>query len=178
MTTRSSRLFRVITNPAVTIVFAVIGVAVGILAIISPEGETRKPNNGSYGSCDMELQDIRAQQGRLRKDIDALKEKNEALAKLVAELDAALQRIEVRGGDHMPTTKSCEPAWLIVRSDVEGDTIYIDDVAKGPTGENPIQTCAGLRRIRVTKPGFNPIYRTVDLEANDKRTVKVKFRPK
>jgi hypothetical protein len=175
MTTRSNRLFRTLTNPAATIAFAVIGVAVGVLAI-SRENGTRTPKNGGFGSYDIELRDLRSEQVQLRQDIDALKEKNKVLTKSVSELSTTLQEMGVKEINHSSSSTPCKTAWLIVRSNVNGDTFYLDDVAKGPTSKNRIPTCAGSKRIRVTKPGFEPISKTVDLVADTTQTVRLILR--
>lgn len=71
-----------------------------------------------------------------------------------AELNFILSRIPV------PDRKVA----LIVRSNVDGDEVFIDEKSYGPSGPEEIMVPPGERRVRVEKAGFSTFEKTVNPE--------------
>nr|VFJ60062.1 MAG: PEGA domain-containing protein [Candidatus Kentron sp. FW] len=63
------------------------------------------------------------------------------------------------------------PAHLIVRSNVSGDTVIIDDELMRSTGPEAYQLAPGEHTIRVEKAGYEPFETRIWLAAGEKETV-------
>ncbi len=74
-----------------------------------------------------------------------------------------------------PPPPAAEPAELIVRSNVAGDTWYLDGTAVGPTGPRSHEVSAGDHVVRVEKDGYEPYEATLELQPGARRTVKVEL---
>ncbi|MFD2110863.1 SUMF1/EgtB/PvdO family nonheme iron enzyme [Thiorhodococcus fuscus] len=66
---------------------------------------------------------------------------------------------------------------LIVRSNVSGDTWYLDGRRIGPTSPEPYEAAAGTHSIRIEKPGFFHYEAQVDLTPGELRTVRAELTP-
>ncbi|VFM95005.1 MAG: PEGA domain-containing protein [Candidatus Kentron sp. G] len=64
---------------------------------------------------------------------------------------------------------------LVVRSNVSGDTVYIDGKAIGPTGPGAHSLPPGEHTVRVEKAGLEPFETRIRLAAGKKQTVYAKF---
>jgi len=64
-----------------------------------------------------------------------------------------------------------QQAWLVVRSNVSHDMVYIGDRAVGPTGPEPHTLKPGEYRVRVEKGGREPWEERVTLAAGETRTL-------
>jgi len=64
-----------------------------------------------------------------------------------------------------------KPARLVVRSNVSGDRVYIDDRLVGPTGAKVHSMDAGQHRIRVEKPGYQSFETEIRLSPGGKETI-------
>ena len=69
------------------------------------------------------------------------------------------------------------PTKLIVRSNVSGDTVYLDGKAMGPTGAVPHILSPGEHTIRVEKQGFEPFETKITLTAGTKKTIRARLMP-
>ena len=69
------------------------------------------------------------------------------------------------------------PTELIVRSNVSGDTVYLDGKAMGPTGAAPHILSPGEHTIRVEKQGFEPFETKITLTAGTKKTIRARLMP-
>nr|VFK58639.1 MAG: PEGA domain-containing protein [Candidatus Kentron sp. TUN] len=69
------------------------------------------------------------------------------------------------------------PTELIVRSNVSGDTVYLDGKAMGPTGAAPHILSPGEHTIRVEKQGFEPFETKITLTAGTKKTIWARLMP-
>jgi hypothetical protein len=63
------------------------------------------------------------------------------------------------------------PALLIVRSNVSGDTVWIDDAPVGPSGPHEHEVPSGLHVVRVERPGYTSFAQEVTLEPDETLTV-------
>jgi len=70
-----------------------------------------------------------------------------------------------------------EKATLTVRSNVTGDTVYIDDSPYGPTGPRALELAPGEYRVRVEKPDYEPWETTIALAAGEQRTLNASLVP-
>ncbi|MEW8438671.1 MAG: SUMF1/EgtB/PvdO family nonheme iron enzyme, partial [Candidatus Thiodiazotropha taylori] len=67
---------------------------------------------------------------------------------------------------------------LIIRSNVSGDTVYIDGKAVGPTGKTPHRLAAGEHTVRVEKPGYESWEQSAQIKAGEQQTLRVELQPK
>nr|VFJ42546.1 MAG: Formylglycine-generating enzyme, required for sulfatase activity, contains SUMF1/FGE domain [Candidatus Kentron sp. DK] len=63
-------------------------------------------------------------------------------------------------------------ATLIVRSNVTGDTVFLDDRPAGPTSPEPHRLAPGEHTVRVEKEGFLPFETRITLTAGGKETLR------
>jgi hypothetical protein len=88
-----SWLFKLATHPAITVLFAVVGLYFGITAINRSSNEVG--NKASSERYIEEMNDLRSGQRRLESAVSALEAKTEDLSKHLAELNAVGQRSKV-----------------------------------------------------------------------------------
>nr|VFJ45192.1 MAG: TolA protein [Candidatus Kentron sp. DK] len=69
------------------------------------------------------------------------------------------------------------PAQLTVRSNVTGDSVFIDGQAVGATGPSPHELAAGEYTVRVEKEGYEPFQERVMLAAGEEETVRARLEP-
>nr|VFJ46266.1 MAG: Formylglycine-generating enzyme, required for sulfatase activity, contains SUMF1/FGE domain [Candidatus Kentron sp. FM]VFJ54353.1 MAG: Formylglycine-generating enzyme, required for sulfatase activity, contains SUMF1/FGE domain [Candidatus Kentron sp. FM]VFK10047.1 MAG: Formylglycine-generating enzyme, required for sulfatase activity, contains SUMF1/FGE domain [Candidatus Kentron sp. FM] len=81
-------------------------------------------------------------------------------------------------GSPQPTARPVTPGQLVVRSNVSGDTVYLDDKAVGPTGPGAHELAPGEYTIRVEKEGFEPFEAKVTLAAGEEETVQARLAAK
>jgi hypothetical protein len=62
-------------------------------------------------------------------------------------------------------------AFLVVRSNVSGDTVWIDDTPVGPSGPHSHEIPWGPHVVRVERPGYTPFVQQVYLEPDETHTV-------
>jgi hypothetical protein len=62
-------------------------------------------------------------------------------------------------------------AFLVVRSNVRGDTVWIDDTPMGPSGPHSHEIPWGPHVVRVERPGYTPFVQEVYLEPDETQTV-------
>ncbi len=83
---------------------------------------------------------------------------------------------EVQVGTEEPTVLQAELeellAFLVVRSNVSGDTVWIDGKAMGPSGPDRHRVRAGPHTVRVERPGYTPFTQRVVLEPDETETVR------
>lgn len=70
-----------------------------------------------------------------------------------------------------------DTGFLVVRSDVVGDRLSVDDTSLGPTGPTRHALPAGEHRVRVEKPGYAPWTDTVRVAAAEQVTLHADLRP-
>ncbi|MEA3410138.1 MAG: formylglycine-generating enzyme family protein, partial [Pseudomonadota bacterium] len=68
-----------------------------------------------------------------------------------------------------------QKAWLVVRSNVNHDMVYIGDLAVGPTGPEPHTLKPGEYRVRVEKGGRAPWEERITLAAGETRTLQAQL---
>ena len=71
-----------------------------------------------------------------------------------------------------PIPPKPQSARLTVRSNVVGDTVYVDERRYGPTGPSSIELTPGEHRVRVEKDGYGPWEERVVLGAGEQRTLR------
>ena len=71
-----------------------------------------------------------------------------------------------------PIPPKPQSARLTVRSNVVGDTVYVDERRYGPTGPSSIELPPGEHRVRVEKDGYGPWEERVVLGAGERRTLR------
>jgi formylglycine-generating enzyme required for sulfatase activity/uncharacterized caspase-like protein len=76
-----------------------------------------------------------------------------------------------------PVTTPPAPAWLTVRSNVAGDTWYLDGQPIGPTSPIAHEVAAGTHSVRVEKPGHAPYEEQVALAPGERLTVRAELAP-
>jgi len=111
---------------------------------------------------------------------------NQELQNYAAALDA-YERYLKDGGDEIDADRrklvqgeveklAGRVAQVSVTANVDGATVTIDDVTVGTTPvADPIRVSAGRRKITVSKPGFLPMTRDVDLAGRDKKDLDFKL---
>jgi hypothetical protein len=67
-----------------------------------------------------------------------------------------------------PAPSPAETARLLIRA-VPGGTLYIDDRLIGPALETAVPVTPGRHVVRVTKPGFQPYSKSVEVAAGEER---------
>jgi hypothetical protein len=103
------------------------------------------------------------------------------------ELEAGPHRVEVKAEGYEPWSAEVEvraarPAVLevdlvglagalIVRSNVSGDTVWIDDKPVGPSGPHVHELPSGPHVVRVERPGYTPFVQEVEIEPEQTLTV-------
>jgi len=103
------------------------------------------------------------------------------------ELPAGPHTVEVRAEGYQTWSRPIEVAskrptvlqvelealagFLVVRSNVSGDTVWIDDKPVGPSGADPHELPAGSHVIRVERPGYTPFLQQVDVPPAETITV-------
>nr|VFJ94213.1 MAG: Serine/threonine protein kinase [Candidatus Kentron sp. LFY] len=87
--------------------------------------------------------------------------------------------IRLAAGDDQRRSVRLEPlpARVIVRSNVTGDTVFIDGEAVGATGPEPHVLAPGEYAIRVEKAGFKPFDTETQLTAGAEETIQPKLEP-
>jgi formylglycine-generating enzyme required for sulfatase activity len=78
------------------------------------------------------------------------------------------------GGPRIPLPPP-QTARLTVRSNVRGDTVYIDGEARGPTGPRAHELSPGTYTVRVEKPDYVPWERTLELAAGARETARAEL---
>nr|VFJ55987.1 MAG: PEGA domain-containing protein [Candidatus Kentron sp. FM]VFJ56404.1 MAG: PEGA domain-containing protein [Candidatus Kentron sp. FM]VFK10821.1 MAG: PEGA domain-containing protein [Candidatus Kentron sp. FM] len=77
----------------------------------------------------------------------------------------------------LPVRLQPKPARLVVRSNVTGDTVYLDDQPVGPSGPEAHALAPGEYTLRVEKAGFAPFEQPITLEPGGARTIKATLEP-
>lgn len=89
--------------------------------------------------------------------------------------------VEVRRGQWQQLVFDLAPlaevARLTVRSNVSGDTVYIDGEARGPSGPTAHELAPGEHVVRVEKPGLEPWERRLVLGSGDSETLRAELAP-
>jgi formylglycine-generating enzyme required for sulfatase activity len=78
------------------------------------------------------------------------------------------------GASRIPP-KTRKSARLTVRSNVVGDTFYVNEQPYGPTGPSSIELTPGEHRVRVEKDGYAPWEERVILGAGERRTLQARL---
>jgi hypothetical protein len=103
------------------------------------------------------------------------------------ELDGGPHLIEVKAEGYVPWSSEIEvsserpavieidlvglTAFLIVRSNVSGDTVWIDDTPVGSSGPQAHEIPSGLHVVRVERPGYTPFLQEVKLTPQQTVTI-------
>ncbi|VFM95689.1 MAG: PEGA domain-containing protein [Candidatus Kentron sp. G] len=68
------------------------------------------------------------------------------------------EKLQLAQGERheLPVQLAPKPARLVIRSNISGDAVFIDDEPVGPTGPEPHQLAHGEYTVRVEKEGFEP----------------------
>nr|VFJ48811.1 MAG: Formylglycine-generating enzyme, required for sulfatase activity, contains SUMF1/FGE domain [Candidatus Kentron sp. FW] len=92
------------------------------------------------------------------------------LRKLASSSRQGMPGLSARDGKNQPTT-----ARLIIRSNVSGDTVYLDGKLVGPTGPDAHVLTPGEHEIRVEKEGFKTFKAKVHLVAGKEETIRARL---
>ena len=103
------------------------------------------------------------------------------------ELDGGPHLIEVKADGYEPWSGEIEvsserpavlevdlvglTAFLVVRSNVSGDTVWIDDAPVGASGPQAHEIPSGLHVVRVERPGYTPFLQEVELAPEQTVTI-------
>ncbi len=109
------------------------------------------------------------------------------------ELEAGPHTVEVKAEGYQPWSAEIEVSadrptvlqvellglagYLIVRSNVSGDTVWIDDTPVGPSSPQAHEVPSGPHVVRVERPGYTPFAQEVDLPPNETLTVQASLVP-
>nr|VFK61176.1 MAG: Formylglycine-generating enzyme, required for sulfatase activity, contains SUMF1/FGE domain [Candidatus Kentron sp. TC] len=91
---------------------------------------------------------------------------------------AAIAKAKIRAGFGERNEPRPKTGRIIVRSNVSGDTVFIDGKPMGPTGPDAHALAPGEHEIRVEKAGFEPFETRLELAAGGEGTVRAHLRPK
>ncbi len=109
------------------------------------------------------------------------------------EVAAGPHTVEVKAAGYQPWSREVEvtserptvlqvdlvglAAFLVVRSNVSGDTVWIDDTPVGPSGPQSHEIPSGSHVVRIERPGYTPFAQEVHLEPDETRTVQAALVP-